>query len=553
MSGRHRNGRAGGTPGNRTPGNAVSGGVGGRGVLPLGVQTFREVRGSGDYYVDKTVFARRMISEGKCYFLSRPRRFGKSLFVSMLKELFEGNEELFEGLFIHDRWDWSVRRPVVRIDFSGGHFMEPDGLRVDLNAQLEDIGSEFDLACAGADVSVRFRRLVRDLHQRSGRRVVVLVDEYDKPILDAIRAPDLARVNRDFLRGFYGCLKFSDEYLRFVFLTGVSKFSKVSLFSGLNNLEDITMNPAYSSVCGFTETDLDRVFTAELQGLDRSLVREWYNGYSWLGAEKVYNPYDVLTLLRQREFRPHWFETASPTFLLDTLIERGVPTPTLTGTVSRDRLLSSFDVDRIGTEALLFQTGYLTITGEHDNDGDVTYQLDYPNREVRQSLNRNLLIELVDGPAADQAKRTPLLKLLHRGDTTGLCELFKEFFANIPHQWHNRGRLSEYEAYYASVFYTYFAACGLEVTVEDATNLGRVDMTIRTPQRIWLFEFKTTRHTPTNTTHTAAHTAAHAAIQQIQNRGYADKYRTHGLPITLVGIEFDTKTRNITNYQTTTT
>ena len=309
----------------------------------------------------------------------------------------------------------------------------------------------------------------------------------------------------------------------------MSKFSKVSLFSGLNNLQDITLNPAYSTVCGFTETDLDRVFTPELEGLDRDLIREWYNGYSWLGTEKVYNPYDVLMLLHEREFRPHWFETASPTFLINTLIKQRVPTPSLTGTVSRDRLLSSFDVDHIGTEALLFQTGYLTITAEHDDDGDVSYQLDYPNREVRQSLNKTLLRKLAGNTVTEKVKRTPLLTLLRRGDTQGLRKLFEGFFAGIPHQWHTSGRAARYEAYYASVFYTYFAACGLDITPEDATNLGRVDLTVRTPQHIWIFEFKTTEHTPTGT-----------ALQQIHDRGYPDKYRTHGLPIILIGIEFDT-------------
>ena len=510
-------------------------------MLPLGVQTFSEVRRSGDYYVDKTAYALRMTAEGKCYFLSRPRRFGKSLFVSMLKELFEGNEELFEGLFVHDRWDWSVSRPVVHLSFGSGDFTTAGGLYEDLSARMEDAESAAGFADDADALPARLRRLLAKLHRRSGRRVVVLIDEYDKPILDAIRDPDLKRSNRDFLRGFYAAVKDADEHVRFVFLTGVSKFSKVSLFSGLNNLKDITLNPAYSSVCGFTEADLDRVFAPELQGLDRDLMREWYNGYGWLGTEKVYNPYDVLMLLDERQFRPHWFETASPTFLIDTLIDRGVPTPMLTGTVDRDRLLSSLDVNRIGTEALLFQTGYLTITGEHDDGGDVSYELDYPNREVRQSLNRTLLRELVGDTTAEKAKRTPLLRLLLHGDVEGLRELFKEFFASIPHQWHTSGRAAKYEACYASVFYTYFAACGLDVAVEDATSLGRVDMAVRTPQNIWLFEFKTTQHA-----------TAGAALRQMYDRGYADKYRTHDLPIILAGIEFDTETRNIVDYHTAT-
>ena len=511
-------------------------------MLPLGLQTFSKVRGSGDYYVDKTAYACRMATEGECYFLSRPRRFGKSLFTSMLKELFEGNEDLFKGLFVHDRWDWSVRHPVIRIDFSGGLFTDPDGVRAGVNAQLFGIERRMGITTdyTGLPEPARLSLLIEDLHQRSGRRVVVLVDEYDKPILDAINDTDLARSNRDFLRGFYGSLKFSDEHLRFVFLTGVSKFSKVSLFSGLNNLKDITTNPAYSSVCGFTEADLDRVFSPELQGLDRDLLREWYNGYNWLGPEKVYNPYDVLMLLDEHEFRAHWFETASPTFLIDTLIKRGVPTPTLTGTVGRDKLLSSFDIDRIGTEALMFQTGYLTITGTKQHGVHTLYELDYPNLEVRHSLHTALLEQLAGPEPSHAATIGDLPEILQKGDTQGLHKLFEQFFAGIPHQWHASGRLARYEAYYASVFYTYFAACGLRITAEDTTNLGRIDLTVHTPNNIWLFEFKTTQHTKKGT-----------ALQQIHNRGYADKYRNHNLPIILVGIEFNTKTRNITNYQTT--
>ena len=538
-----------------------------RGMLPLGVQTFSEVRSSGDYYVDKTAYAHRMATEGKCYFLSRPRRFGKSLFVSMLKELFEGNEKLFEGLLIHDQWDWNVSRPVLHLSFGSGHFTIPGGLHEDLSARMQDAESEAGITSNTSALPARLRRLLAELHRRSGRRAVVLIDEYDKPILDAIEDSDPARANRDFprgeqdltdrqvghenparanrdfLRGFYAMRsKFSDEHLRFVFLTGVSKFSKVSLFSGLNNLQDITLNPAYSTVCGFTETDLDRVFTPELEGLDRDLIREWYNGYSWLGTEKVYNPYDVLMLLHEREFRPHWFETASPTFLINTLIKQRVPTPSLTGTVSRDRLLSSFDVDHIGTEALLFQTGYLTITAAKQNGIHTLYELDYPNLEVRHSLNTALLQKLTGPETSHTATTSNLPNLLLQGDTQGLRELFECFFSSIPHQWHTTNHAAQYESYYSSIFYTYFTACGIDTRVEDTTNRGRIDMTAITPQHIWIFEFKTTKHTPTGT-----------ALQQIHDRGYPDKYRTHNLPIILVGIEFNPETRNITSFQTTTT
>ena len=464
----------------------------GRGRLPLGIQTFREIRESGAYYVDKTAYAHRMITEGKGYFLSRPRRFGKSLLVDMLRELFEGAEELFEGLSIHRRWDWSVRRPVVHLDFSAGQFAKPDGVLVSANAQLGRIEKQTGVTTDYGGAPERFVQLLEELHHQTGRRVVVLVDEYDQPILDTLNMPEAARANRDFLRGFYAAVKSADRHVRFVLLTGVSKFLKVSLFSGLNNLEDITLDPSYSVICGFTESDLDRVFATELEGLDRERVREWYNGYSWLGSEKVYNPYDVLRLMRTRRFGSYWFETGSPRFLIDTLIRRRVPTPSLARVLASERLLSTFDVDYIGTEALLFQSGYLTITGTERRGNRTLYRLDYPNLEVRQSLNESLLERLAGADVLRTASAGALPDILRDGDARGLRELFDSFFAGIPHQWHTSGRASRYEAYYASVFYTYFAACGLDVIVEDSTSAGRVDMTVRTPRWIWLFEFKTT-------------------------------------------------------------
>ena len=244
------------------------------------MQTFREIRESNCYYVDKTAYVGRLLDEGKHYFLSRPRRFGKSLFLDTCKELFEGNEPLFEGLAIHDRWDWSVRHPVLRLSFGSGHFREPGYLHEEVIDQLQILEEESEVVAHHDAAPARFRHLIRTLHQRAGRPVAILVDEYDKPILDALDAPEVARANRDFLRGLYAVVKDCDAHIRFSFITGVSKFSKVSLFSGLNNLKDITLNPRYSAICGYTEADLDTVFAPELGGLDREQVRDWYNGYS---------------------------------------------------------------------------------------------------------------------------------------------------------------------------------------------------------------------------------------------------------------------------------
>ena len=347
--------------------------------LPIGIQTFRKLREQDCYYVDKTAYIERLLDEGKHYFLSRPRRFGKSLFLDTLKELFEGSEELFAGLYIHGRHDWSVHHPVVRLDFGRGHFGEPGLLEANVMEQLAAAERRLGVATEYLTAAGRFAYLLEALHGQTGQRVAVLVDEYDKPILDAlVEKPEVARANRDYLLGLYGVIKSSDAHVEFTFLTGISKFTKVSVFSQLNNLTDLTLDPVYSSICGYTEADLETVFAPELGGLDREQVREWYNGYSWLGDEKVYNPYDVLLLLRRRRFAAHWFETGTPAFLLDTLFERRVSSVTLDGMVSTEDLLSAFDVEEIGTEALLFQTGYLTITGEEELGGEALYRLGYP-------------------------------------------------------------------------------------------------------------------------------------------------------------------------------
>ena len=505
--------------------------------LPIGIQTFRKIREGGYYYVDKTPYVRRLVDEGQYYFLSRPRRFGKSLFLDTLKEFFEGNESLFRGLEIHGHWDWSVRHPVVGLSFGGGHFSEPAGLDEAMMVQLDELEEDAGIERRYDTAPARFRHLIRALHRQTGRRVVVLVDEYDKPILDALGTPEVARANRDYLRGLYSTIKSSDAHLRFTFLTGVSKFSKVSLFSGLNNLEDITLDPLYSAVCGYTETDLDEVFAPELVGLDREAVRDWYNGYSWLGDENVYNPFDLLLLFRRRRFGAWWFETGTPTFLVETLTRRRIGSADLEGMSGTNALLSAFDVDDIEPEALLFQTGYLTITGEEDVGGLPLFRLGYPNREVRQSLNEYLLRVMTPAESRRLDTSVRLRELLAANDFEGVEALFRALFSSIPYEWHTRNEIARYEGYYASVFYSHFAAAGVDVTVEDSTSRGRVDMSVRYGGNVYLFEFKVVDSTPEG-----------GAMDQLKAKGYADKYRHLGEPIHLVAVEFSRETRNLASF-----
>ena len=506
--------------------------------LPIGIQTFRKIREENCYYVDKTDHIQQLIDEGTHYFLSRPRRFGKSLFLDTLKELFEGNEPLFEGLYIHDHWDWSVRYPVLRLDFGRGNFKEEGYLQANVMEQLAAIERRAKIVSEYTTAPGRFASIMETLHERAGQRVAVLVDEYDKPILDALEEPEIARANRDFLRGLYSTIKSSDAHIKFTFLTGVSKFSKVHLFSGLNNLTDITIDPRYSTLCGYTEEDLDTVFAPELPGLDREEIRDWYNGYSWLGEDKVYNPFDILLLFDKRTFGIYWFETGTPTFLVETLLDRGVSSIALDNMLGSDELLSTFDVDTIVPEALLFQAGYLTIHDTEPRGGRMFYRLGYPNREVRQSLNESLLNHLIGHSSRRVEHSARLYDLLLINDFEGLKTLFHAFFASIPYEWYTNNDIANFEGYYASVFYSYFAGLGLNITVEDSSSYGRVDMAVHFNDNIYLFEFKVVELASEG-----------AAMAQLKEKGYADKYRGLDQPIHLIAVEFSKDTRNITAFE----
>ena len=506
--------------------------------LPIGIQTFREIREDDCYYVDKTGFALRLITEGKYYFLSRPRRFGKSLFIDTLGELFAGNEPLFRGLHCHGGWDWSVRYPVIRISFAEGVMESRAALdeRIDYllahNAQRLGIGE-----LVQGSVSSRFSTLIEQAGLLHGQRVVVLVDEYDKPILDNLTRPEVARQMRDGLRDLYSVIKGQDAHIKFAMLTGVSKFSKVSLFSGLNNLNDITVDPGCSAICGYTDTDVDTVFAAELPGLDRDEIRRWYNGYNW-GGDAVYNPFDLLLLFQKRDFRPYWFETGTPTFLVDLLTERRHFLPDLERLQATEALLSAFEVGDIGIEALLFQAGYLTIASKEKLAGTTYYTLGYPNREVREALASSVLGRWSADEQETVRQRIRLFRLLEANDFAGMETLFTAFFAGIPHDWFRNNPIAQYEGYYASVFYAYFAALGLDIVPEEASNAGRLDMALRFNGQVYLFEFKVVELAPEG-----------AALAQLKARGYADRYRDGTTPIHLIGVEFSRERRAVVRFE----
>jgi hypothetical protein len=516
--------------------------------LPIGIQNLREIREGGYYYVDKSGYAVRLANEGKYYFLSRPRRFGKSLFLDTLKELFEANRALFKGLYAADNWDWAVRHPVIRVSFADGVGKDSDGLRRRMEDQLRQNGERLGVAVNPAlDPASAFGELIRKSVSAHGQRAVVLIDEYDKPILDNLENAEVATAMREGLRNLYSVLKDADPHLRFVLLTGVSKFSKVSLFSGLNNLRDITLSTDYSALCGYTEADVDTVFAPELKGLDRAEIREWYNGYNWTG-EAVYNPFDLLLLFQEREFKAWWYGTGTPTFLMKLLARRERFLPELQDLLVDDLLLSTFDVDNIPTESLLFQAGYLTIGEKQNLSGSILYRLKYPNREVYQSLTDGLLRDWTPAARETTVTRVKLHDLLEKHDLAGMGRLMAGFFESIPHQWYTNNPIAQYEGYYASVFYAFFASLGLPITVEESSNAGRLDMVVRfwggpalrssqSEGRVLIFEFKLVDDEATP--------GGNSALAAIGERGYAERYRAEGIPVDCVGIEFSRKQRRI--------
>ncbi len=508
--------------------------------LPIGIQTFAKLREENCYYVDKTALILQLIGEGSHYFLSRPRRFGKSLLIDTIAELFAGNEPLFRGLHCHDRWDWGKQYPVIRISFTDGALHGGPGLEQRIRDILAAEQQRFGLHCNSQTIAGLFEELITAVHQAHGQRVVVLIDEYDKPILDSLTRPDEARERRDILRSLYSVIKGADAHVKFAMLTGVSKFSRVSLFSGLNNLRDITVSSDYSALCGYTDVDVDTVFAPELDGLDRAEIRRWYNGYNWLG-DSVYNPFDLLLLFQERQFNPYWFESGTPGFLVDLLARRQTWLPNLGRAEADFELLSAFDVDAISTEALMFQAGYLTIDRTERHFDETFYYLRYPNHEVYQSLSNSLLRTWTDSVVNDQPtvknKRT-LGQLLLRNDFAAMQALFTAFFASIPFEWYTKNPIAQYEGYYASVFYSYFAALGLDVTPEESSNAGRLDMTVRFNGQIYLFEFKVVELEPEG-----------RALAQIKARGYADKHRASGQPIHLIGVEFSKQSRSVVGFE----
>ncbi|MCK4762764.1 MAG: AAA family ATPase [Candidatus Aminicenantes bacterium] len=464
--------------------------------LPVGIQTFREMISRNYLYVDKTRDIYNLFATGgKFYFLSRPRRFGKSLLVSTLKEIFSGSRELFKGLWIYDKIEWESH-PVIHIDFLGLNYKTKDELNDTLNYLIDQNARTHKVDLREKGYDKRFRELIIKLSQDN--KVVVLVDEYDKPIIDFVDKPGIASAHRDILKTFYSILKGLDEYLRFVFITGVSKFSKVSVFSDLNNLFDITIDESYATMLGYTQEELLKYFSRRIEELTKvencsreeliEDIKRWYNGYSWDGKNFVYNPFSVLNFFQKQKFGNYWFESGTPSLLVKLIKKHNIDVKTFERHKTGEAVFSSFEIDRLHVVSLLFQTGYLTIKEvEHTGRHKRLYTLSYPNIEVKEAFLEYLLGDFSARFADEITMIVEQLKeSLERGEEEGFFEVMRSLFARIPYDMF----VGDREGYYQTVIYLVLMLIGVSIRTEVETNLGRLDAVVETGNFIYVMEFK---------------------------------------------------------------
>ena len=525
--------------------------------LPISTQDFEKLRNARDLYVDKTPYIEKLLSLGTVFFLSRPHRFGKSLFLSTLKAYFEGKKELFEGLYIAEqeeeiaRWErrapWEAS-PVLYFDLNAKDYLTGKPLRERLSLQLDFLETQFDIKPKYEAPDDRFIYLIRMIYQTTQKQVVILVDEYDKPLLETVEDEALNEGNRSLLKAFYEVIKQCDRYIRFAFLTGITKFSKTTLFSGVNNLIDITLLDDYDAICGFTEEELTAYLSLEIEKLaqqskstieeTRIRLKKEYDGYCFSRkGGRVYNPFSLLRVLANREYDYYWFENATPSYLVNYLRRTQIFMPDL----EEELLLDSGSLQdfRYNNEdsviPLLFQSGYLTIRKYLAEEQ--IYQLGYPNEEVRFGFLQELLPLYVNIRRDDvRATVLKLYRALRSGDIAEAMEQISEILAgiiygNIPNG--EEGRPLR-EQYYQSVLYAVFRLLGIHAQAEVVCATGRIDMLVMTRQHVYIFEFKVNRQG-----------TAQDAIDQIKEREYFRAVSAEGRPVHLVGVSFDEKTRNV--------
>ncbi len=530
--------------------------------LPIGVQSFKVLRNDRYLYVDKTAYLAQLVTSSRVYFLSRPRRFGKSLFLSTLAAYFRGQKELFKGLYIEkveevqaaqeNRTSWQAY-PVLYFDFNIGQYLESEALSERLDSLLKEQESLYGILVAKEEkpfFASRFERLIKAAYQQTGKQVVILVDEYDKPLLQTMGVNEALNEHyRNALKAFYSVIKTCDEYIRFAFLTGVTKFSKISIFSDLNNLNDISLLPKYAGICGISQSELERTFAPEIEALaqaneltlDETLKRlkQNYDGYCFAQrSENMYNPFSLLRVFDGQLFQSYWFSTGTPTFLVNYLKEAHYYIPDLDGKVELDEEgLQTYRAVAQDALPILFQAGYLTIK-KYIQEARM-YRLGFPNDEVRYGFLRNVLPAYSGLPFVETGKSVwKFVEDIREGNVEGVMERLKSIISGIPYDNFTAENLKLREQNYQTAVYLVFALMGQFVQTEVHCATGRADAMVVTADSIYVFEFKL-----------SGNGSAEDALVQIKKNGYAEQHKADGKKIVLIGSSFDEGKRTIKDWK----
>ena len=506
--------------------------------LPIGIQSFEDLRNKGFKYVDKTAIVYKMVTEGKYYFLSRPRRFGKSLFLNTLESYFLGKRELFEGLAIADLEHEWTEYPVLHLDLNTEKYELPSTLEEKLGTALSRWESLYGHDEHEKSLATRFEGIIRRAYEKTDRQVVILVDEYDKPLLQAIGNTELQDAYRATLKGFYGALKSMDGCILFAFLTGVTKFGKVSVFSDLNNLRDLSMLSQYHDICGITEAELRAYFDLEVAELASAqnmtideayaALRENYDGYHFCeeNLPGIYNPFSLLNAFANQKIDYYWFETGTPTYLVELLKQHQYNLSGIEKEEVVSDVLNSVDIASTNPLPVIYQSGYLTIIGYDEEFG--LYKLGFPNKEVRQGFVRFLIPSYTNVDAVGSGfEISRFVRSLREGDIEGFMERLQSFLSACPYELE-----PQQERHFQSVMFILTALCGYHVEIGSHTNKGRMDMTVKTKDYIYIFEFKFNK-------------SAEEALAQIDEKGYAEPFKNDGRQIVKVGVNYSTACRNI--------
>ncbi len=506
-------------------------------IYPIGIQNFEKIRNDGYFYVDKTALMYQMVKTGSYYFLSRPRRFGKSLLISTLEAYFQGKKDLFEGLAIEKlEKDW-IKYPILHLDLNIEKYDTQESLDKILNDNLEYWESQYGSRPSETSFSLRFAGIIQRACEKTGQRVVILVDEYDKPMLQAIGNEELQKQFRDTLKTFYGALKTKDGCIKFALLTGVTKFGKVSVFSDLNNLDDISMWNEYIEICGVSEREIHENLETELHEFAAARgitydklceeLRECYDGYHFThNSIGMYNPFSLLNAFKRKEFGSYWFETGTPTYLVKLLKKHHYDLERMAHEETDAQVLNSIDSESTNPIPVIYQSGYLTIKGYDERFG--MYRLGFPNREVEEGFIRFLLpfyanVNKVESPFEIQK----FVREVESGDYNSFFRRLQSFFADTTYEV-----IRDQELHYENVLFIVFKLVGFYVNVEYHTNEGRIDLVLQTDKFIYIMEFK-------------LNGTAEDALQQINDKHYALPFEMDGRKLFKIGVNFSAETRNI--------